>query len=133
MDTHAIFPLMPSRDLTATKDFYTCNGWMVEMEGEAFLQLAFAPKPDIKLGFFRPIPDHPVAFFRAEQVENVVISIVVDDPDSALHAARANGHDLAVEMRREPWGQRHFAITDPNGLIIDFNVMEGAAAGQAAQ
>jgi uncharacterized glyoxalase superfamily protein PhnB len=26
----------------------------------------------------------------------------------------------AFELKDEPWGDRHFAVTDPNGVNIDF-------------
>ena len=42
------------------------------------------------------------------------------------------GHVLAIAPRQEPWGQRHFAIVDPNGILVDFNKMEPFAAPEAA-
>ena len=29
------------------------------------------------------------------------------------------GVPIAIELRDEPWGDRHFAIVDPNGIGID--------------
>ncbi|HAI29006.1 MAG TPA: glyoxalase, partial [Thalassospira sp.] len=29
------------------------------------------------------------------------------------------GFEFALEVRDEPWGQRHFALLDPNGVRID--------------
>ncbi|MBC8151951.1 MAG: glyoxalase, partial [Bacteroidetes bacterium] len=31
----------------------------------------------------------------------------------------ALGVPIAIELRDEPWGDRHFAIADPNGIGID--------------
>jgi len=29
------------------------------------------------------------------------------------------GVPLAFELREEPWGDRHFALLDPNGIGVD--------------
>jgi uncharacterized glyoxalase superfamily protein PhnB len=33
---------------------------------------------------------------------------------------RAEGVEITMPLREEPWGERLFQITDPNGLIIQF-------------
>ncbi|MFK7980055.1 MAG: VOC family protein [Saprospiraceae bacterium] len=33
---------------------------------------------------------------------------------------KAKGVNIELEIRDEPWGDRHFAIKDPNGIGIDF-------------
>lgn len=43
----------------------------------------------------------------------------------AVHGAelkrlRAEGVEIAVPLREEPWGERLFQVTDPNGVIVQF-------------
>ena len=33
---------------------------------------------------------------------------------------RAAGVDITLPLREEPWGERLFQITDPNGVIVQF-------------
>ena len=33
---------------------------------------------------------------------------------------KSKGVEIKVDLRDEPWGDRHFAIADPNGIGIDF-------------
>jgi uncharacterized glyoxalase superfamily protein PhnB len=33
---------------------------------------------------------------------------------------RAEGVEITMPLREEPWGERLFQVTDPNGLIIQF-------------
>mgnify|MGYP001794336685 FL=1 len=47
------------------------------------------------------------------------MSIVVDDGDSLFEDIKSKGVEIKVELRDEPWGDRHFAIEDPNGIGID--------------
>lgn len=39
-----------------------------------------------------------------------------------LHAAaRVAGLEMPLELRDEDFGQRHFMVTDPNGVLVDVN------------
>lgn len=132
MTTHAIMPLFPSQDLAATEAFYRHQGFEAVLSGPGYLQLCYRDKPDIQLGFFKPVPDHPLGMFRVTDAGAAFLSIEVDDVDASLTAAREAGHILAIAPRQEPWGQRHFAIVDPNGILVDFNKMEPFATAEAA-
>ena len=132
MSTNAIMPLFPSLDLPATEDFYTSQGFKAVLSGPEYLQLSYRDKPDIQLGFFKPKPDHPLGMFRVTDAGAAFLSVEVDDVDISLAAAREAGHPLVIPPRQEPWGQRHFAIVDPNGILVDFNKMEPFGAQVAA-
>ncbi|MFI9587062.1 VOC family protein [Streptomyces sp. NPDC052236] len=41
----------------------------------------------------------------------------IEDEEKRLHAA---GVDITMPLREEPWGERLFQITDPNGVIVQF-------------
>jgi uncharacterized glyoxalase superfamily protein PhnB len=45
----------------------------------------------------------------------------VDDVDGAYGRAQKMGAEIVEEIRDEEYGQRHFLVVDPNGLLI--NVM----------
>lgn len=47
------------------------------------------------------------------------LTLDVDDVDKVYSEIREKGVDIKVELRDEPWGERHFAIEDPNGIGID--------------
>lgn len=132
MSTTAIMPLFPSEDLPATEAFYTDHGFKAVLSGPGYLQLSYQDKPDIQLGFFKPVPDHPLGMFRVTDAGAAFLSVEVDDVDASLAAAQKAGHTLAIPPRQEPWGQLHFAIVDPNGILVDFNKMEPFAAEVAA-
>ena len=52
---------------------------------------------------------------------SVVLTIQVDDVDEAYKRARCRGAEIPLELRDEDYGQRHFLVIDPNGLVL--NVM----------
>jgi uncharacterized glyoxalase superfamily protein PhnB len=41
--------------------------------------------------------------------------------DEAYERANRLGAEIAAEIRNEDYGQRHFLVVDPNGLVL--NVM----------
>ncbi len=41
----------------------------------------------------------------------------IEDEEKRLHAV---GVDITMPLREEPWGERLFQITDPNGVIVQF-------------
>ena len=47
------------------------------------------------------------------------LTIEVDDVDKIYKKLKKNGLPITIEIRDEPWGDRHFAIQDPNGINID--------------
>jgi uncharacterized glyoxalase superfamily protein PhnB len=47
------------------------------------------------------------------------LTIEVEDVDLIYSKLKKQGVDIKVELRNEPWGDRHFAIQDPNGIGID--------------
>lgn len=50
-----------------------------------------------------------------------MVTIHVDDVDETYDRARRLGAEIAVDIRTEGHGQRHFVVVDPNGLLL--NVM----------
>ena len=47
------------------------------------------------------------------------LTIEVDDVDKVYAEIKKKGVTIKIEIRDEPWGDRHFAIQDPNGVGID--------------
>ena len=39
--------------------------------------------------------------------------------DDFYKELKAKGVNIEVELREEPWGDRHFAVVDPNGIGVD--------------
>lgn len=60
----------------------------------------------------RPEHQQPVA-------GTIAITFEVDDVDAELARLQAAGTPLALPIRDEVWGQRHFMLRDPSGIWID--------------
>ena len=113
--------------LAETKAFYTeTMGFGVTFENEFYL-LLHTPDRSAEISFL--LPDHPTQqplFQPAFQGQGVYLTIEVDDVDAWYEALQAKGVDIKIDLRDEPWGDRHFAIQDPNGVGIDIVKYSGS-------
>jgi len=113
--------------LAETKAFYTeTMGFGVTFENEFYL-LLHTPDRSAEISFL--LPGHPTQqplFQPAFQGRGVYLTIEVDDVDAWYEALQAKGVDIKIDLRDEPWGDRHFAIQDPNGVGIDIVKYSGS-------
>ena len=106
--------------LAESKAFYTNHlGFGVTFENEFYL-LLHTPNRQAELSFL--LPHHPTQqpFFQLPfNGKGMYLTIEVDDVDTIYNNLKSQGMEIKVELRDEPWGDRHFAIEDPNGIGID--------------
>lgn len=109
-----------TQKLVETKAFYTDTlGFGVTFVNEFYL-LLHTPDRNAEISFL--LPGHPsqqALFQKPFQGQGVYLTIEVDDVDKLYHKLKQIGVSIAIDLRDEPWGDRHFAILDPNGIGID--------------
>jgi len=107
--------------IAESKKFYTKNlGFGVTFENEFYL-LLHSPNQQAELSFLLPYhsTQQPM-FHKPFNGEGLYLTIEVDDIESEYKKIKKNNVEIRSEPRDEPWGDRHFVITDPNGINIDF-------------
>lgn len=106
--------------LAETKEFYTnVLGFGVTFENEFYL-LLHTPDQEAEISFLRPNHASQQPLFQSPfQNKGVYLTIEVDDVDSIYNDLKQKGIEIKIDIRNEPWGDRHFAIQDPNGVGID--------------
>jgi predicted enzyme related to lactoylglutathione lyase len=65
---------------------------------------------------------------RDTHAAGLILAFVVDDLDGELDRLRGEGVTITMPLREEPWGERAFQVTDPNGVIVqlvDWNASTG--------
>ena len=118
-----IVPNVSSEAFVASRDFYTAMFDLVvsvEMD-DWYLQLMPESDARLNIGFVKS--DHELFAGRTASSDTygVVLTIHVDDVDEAYERAKSLGAEIPAEIRNEDYGQRHFLVIDPNGLVL--NVM----------
>jgi predicted enzyme related to lactoylglutathione lyase len=118
-----IVPNVASEDFGASRDFYMdLFDLVVSVEHQGwYLQLMAPQQRSLNLGFLQPGHE----FFAGREARpgrySLVLTIEVDDVDGTYARARARSAEILLHIRNEEYGQRHFLVVDPNGLLL--NVM----------
>ena len=107
--------------LSETRKFYIDTlGFEIVFESEWFLLLS-TPRGKSNIAFM--LPDHPSQkpIFQSEFAgRGVFITVEVEDVDRVYEEIKSKDIPIEVEIRDEEWGDKHFAIVDPNGIGVDF-------------
>ena len=119
IEPQSSFPVFIVKDLDAAKSFYTENlGFDAVFSGDWYIHLVSST--GVQVGFMLPNqPTQPPIFQKPHSSEGVIFSLEVEDADAAFAVAKSKSLNIALELRTEDWGQRHFCIQDPNGVYLD--------------
>lgn len=93
-------------------------GFSREMAADGFVSLA-RDGAGFNLVFLRTglpsiRPDH----LRDQRAEGLIVAFVVDDIDAEYARLQAAGVPITTPLQTEPWGERFFQVTDPNGIVL---------------
>lgn len=118
-----IVPNIITEHFEASRDFYVeLFDLVVSVELEDwYLQLMAPDDRSLNIGFAKPGRGLSAGLAAAAGSHPVVLTMHVDDVDTAFDRARQMGAPIVEEIRDEEYGQRHFLVDDPNGLRL--NVM----------
>jgi catechol 2,3-dioxygenase-like lactoylglutathione lyase family enzyme len=112
--------------LQESKAFYTdILGFGITFENEWFA-LLHTPDKSNEISFLLPDLASQKPIFQNEFTgKGVYLTIEVENVDRVYEKLTARGIPIEVDLRDEPWGDRHFAITDPNGIGVDIVTYNG--------
>ncbi|MBO0608935.1 VOC family protein [Myceligenerans salitolerans] len=130
MTTTAVYPVLMSRDVAAAAAFYRTDlGFETTYDSDWYVSL--------RLGAFELAilaHDHPtIPEGYGALPAGVIVNIEVDDVD-AVHARLAGKPGLTpvLPLRDEDFGQRHFIVAAPDGVLLDIIQPIPATAEYAA-
>ena len=135
MQFSKLFPLVVTEKLEETRAFYAVLGFEAVFFNGWYLHLRGAGEAAPEIAFLQPGHETQPAIFQARfDGAGLTIGLEVADAHAALAKLEAAGLAIALAPRDEPWGQRHFALVDPNGIVIDvIQPIEPDAAWMAGQ
>ncbi len=120
MKVLSAYPLVTTKDLQATRDFYVSHfGLEVIFEASWVVMLGARSTGEISLGFMSS--DHPTNPPGPEPFDGrgMIVTVQVEDAAKALTALRRQGAAITYDLHDEPWGQRRFMTIDPAGILVD--------------
>ncbi len=106
--------------LAETKIFYQQTlGFDIVFESDWYVLLC-TPGKESEIAFLQPGHESQQPIFQsAFEGRGVFFTIEVSDVDKVYQELLQKNVPIQIEIRDEPWGDRHFAIQDPNGIGID--------------
>lgn len=117
MSTTSFYPVLMSRDVAAAASFYRDElGFTTVFETDWYVSLQLGDFELALLAFnHETVPEG----FRALP-RGVIVNLEVDDVDS-IHdrLVRRAGREPVLGIRDEDFGQRHFIVEAPDGILLD--------------
>jgi catechol 2,3-dioxygenase-like lactoylglutathione lyase family enzyme len=115
------YPVFITRDMIKSREFYT--KWLnfeVAFESSFFILLATTGEPSYRIGFLSE--DHPSSPPSAPALKTnagVFMTLQVANAKSTFDSLVKAGLKITYPLTDEPWAQRRFGLTDPNGMYVD--------------
>ena len=119
MRVTSVFPVVCASDLEASRDFYRdLLGLDVVFECGWYTLLRSSEDANVQLGFVA-LCHQSVPEGLAVEPAGVLVTVEVDDVDAVHERALRRGAPIALPLRDEEFGQRHFMAVDPSGILLD--------------
>lgn len=106
-------------DVASSASFaQTHFGFSEDMAAEGFVSLS---RPDV--GFNLIFLQTGLASFKPKRIasdagQGLLIAFVVDDIETEYARLQREGVSIVTPIETEPWGERYFQVSDPNGIIF---------------
>lgn len=119
MRPSSFYPVVMTDDVAASSAFFLdhfgfrtlfTSDWYVHLQSEANPAFNFA------------VLDKSHATIPAahrDRTGGVLLSFEVEDVDAEYARLKQADANIVVDIRDEDFGQRHFIVTDPTGILID--------------
>ncbi|MFF4603642.1 VOC family protein [Streptomyces sp. NPDC001339] len=107
-------------DVAASQRFFTSHlGYVEQAAAEGFASLT---RDDAAVDIVLLARGTEVlpADQRDQHAAGLILAFTGTGIEGEEKRLRAEGVDITMPMREEPWGERLFQITDPNGVVIQF-------------
>ncbi|MEI6634178.1 MAG: VOC family protein [Chlamydiota bacterium] len=108
-------------DVVASRDFLITHfGFHVNMADEQSTFVSLGRKDSAMTVIFlrrgnKVLPEG----FRDQRATGLILAFTVKGLASEERRLREEGVTITMPLREEPWGERLFQVTDPNGILIE--------------
>lgn len=92
-------------------------GFEREMATDGFVSLSRSDAGFNLIYLALDLPTFKPAALAGHRADGVLVVFVVDDIDRSYAEMIAAGVPITTDIETEPWGERYFQTTDPNGVV----------------
>jgi predicted enzyme related to lactoylglutathione lyase len=106
-------------DVSASAEFIKQHfGFIEEMSADGFVSLS-RQDAGFNLIFLQTgLATFKPSFMRGHRADGLLIVFVVNDIDREYTRLQSEGVTITTPIETEPWGERFFQVTDPNGVVL---------------
>lgn len=107
-------------DVAASQRFFTTHlGYTEQAAAEGFASLT---RDDAALDIVLLARGTEVlpADQRDQRASGLILAFTTTGLEAEEKRLRSEGVEITMPLREEPWGERLFQVTDPNGVIVQF-------------
>ncbi|WP_298726126.1 VOC family protein [uncultured Ferrovibrio sp.] len=113
------YPVICTQDVAATRAFYEQHfNFAPAFESDWYVHLTSKVDPNTHLAVLDCRHETIPEGYR-KPAQGVLINFEVEDVDAEYSRAKDAGLNIRLDLRDEAFGQRHFIVADPNGILID--------------
>ena len=119
MKINSYYPVLCVGDVYEGAEFYkTYFGFKTIYESDWYIHLQMENDENINIAFVSATHNTVPEAYR-KTAEGVILNFEMEDVDDLYERLQNAKLNIPLELRDEPWGQRHFIVTDPCGAMID--------------
>jgi len=113
------YPVICTDNIQKSHDFYKDYfDFETTFEADWYVSLRSRQNPNYELALLNyHHPSVPEGF--REPTRGMLLNFEVEDVDREYKKLKARDLPMALDIKSEEWGQRHFITPDPNGILID--------------
>ncbi|WP_354700190.1 hypothetical protein DSM112329_00454 [Paraconexibacter sp. AEG42_29] len=107
------------RDPAASARFIQDHfGFVEEMSADGFVAVG-RPDAGFNIAYLRTgLASFKPAALAGHDADGLLVAFVVDAIDEEYARLQAEGVSITTPIETEPWGERYFQVTDPNGVVL---------------
>ena len=119
MKVTSYYPVLLSENVSRAAEFYiTYFRFQPLYQADWYVHLQSLDDPSVNLGLV--VQDHEtIPRIGRGRTGGMLLNFEVEDPDSHYARIQAEGVPIALGLRNEAFGQRHFIVEGPDGVLID--------------
>ncbi|WP_051808702.1 VOC family protein [Streptomyces sp. NRRL S-378] len=129
------YPVLATRDVAASRAFYTRHlGFEVTFEADWYVSLRRPDAPLYELALLDHTHPSVPEGHRSAIEGGLLLNFEVDDVDREYRRLVAEaGLPVVLPLRTEAFGQRHFIVAAPDGVLVDVITVVPPSEEYAAQ
>lgn len=119
MKINSYYPVLCVSSMKESVAFFKAHfAFEAVFENDWYTHLTMQGNPQINLAIMDSTHESVPESFR-KNAQGILLNFELDDVDSFYQECKSQKLSVILELRDEPWGQRHFILSDPSGVMID--------------